>query len=266
MSEDKQGVVIYNSMYKQFMRLAKRDQTVAFEYIKALLQYGFEGIEPDEDSDVMLYGFDTDKISIDNAAVRYLKAQENGAKGGRPSKQVSKAELDNKYAELKTWAAVAKYYGVSDRTIRLWREPEKTGKNLPEKTSGQFPETEETGKNHDIYIDIDIEKDTDIETESDWPQEGWMRAGQNRAKTIGQNIDKTQNQEEKEKEKPAATYSLSPERITYLENRFCCDGADNEQDHYWLPSDETAALSELSRLGLTNEEARYVMEEIVEKI
>lgn len=126
-----------------------------------------------------------------------------------------------------------------DRTIRLWRESEKTGKNPPEKISGQFPETEETGKNHDIYIDIDIEKDTDIAIESELPQEGWMRVGQNRVKTIGQNIDKTQNQEEKEKEKEksAATYFLSPERITYLENRFCCDGADREQDHYWLPSD-----------------------------
>ena len=38
---------------------------------------------------------------------------------------------------------------------------EETGKNLPEKTSGKFPEPEKTGRNQDI--DIDIEKDIEKE-------------------------------------------------------------------------------------------------------
>ena len=122
MSEEKSisanAIVIYQSMYKQFLRLSKKNPEMAIEYITALLKYGFEGIEPDEDSDVMMYGFDADKIALDNAAVRYLKAQENGAKGGRPTKRPPAAELQQKYEELRTWAAVATYYGVNERTVR----------------------------------------------------------------------------------------------------------------------------------------------------
>ena len=127
-------------------------------------------------------------------------------------------------------------------------------------------------QNHDIYIDI--EKDIDIETEKELPQEGVSKPYQNSVSELYQKGIKYQNQEEKEKEKeeekkekeqPAAGYFLSPEQIPYLENRFCSDGADNEQSHYWLPSDERAALSELARLGFTKEEARYVVREIMGK-
>lgn len=174
MSEEKNtsanAIVIYQSMYKQFLRLSKKNPEMAIEYITALLKYGFEGIEPDEDSDVMMYGFDADKIALDNAAVRYLKAQENGAKGGRPTKRPPAAELQQKYEELRTWAAVATYYGVTERTIRNWREvdengqcpaPEETGKNRAEKTSGTLPEAEKTGGNLDIDIEIETEKEKD---------------------------------------------------------------------------------------------------------
>lgn len=185
MSEEKStsanAIVIYQSMYKQFLRLSKKNPEMAIEYITALLKYGFEGIEPDEDSDVMMYGFDADKIALDNAAVRYLKAQENGAKGGRPTKRPPAAELQQKYEELRTWAAVATYYGVTERTIRNWREvnengqcpaPEETGKNRAEETSGTLPEAEKTGGNLDI--DIDIEKDIETETEKEQdPLDKW---------------------------------------------------------------------------------------------
>ena len=67
MSEEKNtsanAIVIYQSMYKQFLQLSKKNPEMAIEYITALLKYGFEGIEPDEDSDVMMYGFDADKAS-----------------------------------------------------------------------------------------------------------------------------------------------------------------------------------------------------------
>lgn len=167
MSEEKNtsanAIVIYQSMYKQFLRLSKKNPEMAIEYITALLKYGFEGIEPDEDSDVMMYGFDADKIALDNAAVRYLKAQENGAKGGRPTKRPPAAELQQKYVELRTWAAVATYYGVNERTVRRWCEADKTRQNLPDKMSGQCPDADKTGQNLDI--DIEIEKDIETETE-----------------------------------------------------------------------------------------------------
>ena len=170
MSEEKSATVIYQSMYKQFLRLSKKNPEMAMEYITALLKYGFEGIEPNEDSDVMLYGFDADKIALDNAAVRYLKTQENGAKGGRPTKRPPAAELQQKYEELKTWAAVAKYYEVNERTVRRWCEADKTGQNHPDKTSGQCPEADKTGQN--LEKEIEIEKDIETEKEQG-PLDKW---------------------------------------------------------------------------------------------
>ena len=174
MNEEKSAnaIVIYQSMYKQFLRLSKKNPEMAIEYITALLQYGFEGIEPDEDSDVMMYGFDADKIALDNAAVRYLKAQENGAKGGRPTKRPPAAELQQKYEELKTWAAVAKYYGVTERTTRNWREAEETGKNRAEETSGTLPEAEKTGGNLEKEIELEKDIETAKEKEQD-PLDKW---------------------------------------------------------------------------------------------
>ena len=64
MNEEKNAIVIYSSMYKQFMRLLKKNPEMGAEYIKALLQYGFEGIEPDEDSDVWIFGFEADNIKM----------------------------------------------------------------------------------------------------------------------------------------------------------------------------------------------------------
>ena len=174
MNEEKSAnaIVIYQSMYKQFLRLSKKNPEMAIEYITALLQYGFEGIEPDEDSDVMMYGFDADKIALDNAAVRYLKAQENGAKGGRPTKRPPAAELQQKYEELRTWAAVAMYYGVNERTVRRWCAADKTGQNLPDKMSGQCPDMDKTGGN--LEKEIEIEKDIETETEKEQdPLDKW---------------------------------------------------------------------------------------------
>lgn len=178
MSEEKSAsanaIVICQSMYKQFLRLSKKNPEMAIEYITALLKYGFEGIEPDEDSDVMMYGFDADKIALDNAAVRYLKAQENGAKGGRPTKRPPAAELQQKYEELRTWAAVATYYGVNERTVRRWCEADKTGQNLPDKMSGQSPDADKTGQNLDIEIEIEKDIETETEKEKD-PLDKWDR-------------------------------------------------------------------------------------------
>lgn len=218
MSEEKNAIVIYSSMYKQFIRLMKRNTDAAFEYITAILEYGFEGIEPDEDSDVMLYGFEADKIALDNASVRYLKAQENGAKGGRPSKCPPYEELLQKYDELKTWAAVAKYYGVSDRTLQRWRGHDKTRQNqtkLSDKTVGQMSGHDKTRQNLEKEIEIDKEKE------------------------------------------------LTTERIAYLKSRFLEDGADLEQDRYWLSDDKQKAFNELIEMGFNSKEANYVIDRIL---
>lgn len=166
--EPKEGVVIYKTMYQQYKRLLKYNEQSAAVYINALLEYAFEGIEPDEDSEVWLFGFDGAKTAIDNASVRYLKAKENGATGGRKRIDIDIDELEEKYRELKTWAAVAKYYGVTDKTIRRIREDNQNGKNGK---NGYFPFPENgkngrNGKNLNININInnDIEENN-IQTE-----------------------------------------------------------------------------------------------------
>ena len=128
--EPKEGIVIYKTMYQQYKRLLKYNEQSAAAYINSLLEYAFEGIEPDENSEVWLFGFDGAKTAIDNASVRYLKAKENGSTGGRKRVDIDIDELEEKHRELKTWAAVAKYYGVSEKTIqRRLKESGQNGQN-----------------------------------------------------------------------------------------------------------------------------------------
>ena len=183
MSEEKStsanAIVIYQSMYKQFLRLLKKNPEMAIEYITALLKYGFEGIEPDEDSDVMMYGFDADKIALDNAAVRYLKAQENGTKGGRPSTKITAAMAYEKYEQLHNWDAVAKYFGTSRRTLERIRQTDKASGapcDKSDKTScDRCDKTDATDATNatnatmrqNLDIEIEIEKDIETETEKE---------------------------------------------------------------------------------------------------
>lgn len=185
MSEEKNtsanAIVIYQSMYKQFLRLSKKNPEMAIEYITALLKYGFEGIEPDEDSDVMMYGFDADKIALDNAAVRYLKAQENGAKGGRPSTKITAAMAYEKYEQLHNWDAVAKYFGTSRRTLERIRQADKASGapcDKSDKTScDRCDKTDATDASNTTNatmrqnLDIEIEIEKDIETEKEKEQD-----------------------------------------------------------------------------------------------
>ena len=159
--ENKDSMVMYGSVYLQFQRLiSKGKQEEALAYIKAILEYGFEGVMPDEDDNVWLYGFDSNIIAIDNAAVRYAKAQENGSKGGRPKINLNKEEVMEKKAELKTWGAVAKYYGVTERTLYSYRKEweseklEKTEIGNQKKLSSDFPENFRNGKNLNVNVNV----------------------------------------------------------------------------------------------------------------
>ena len=130
-----ESFVLYESVYKQFEILKKRKPAVATDFIEAIMEYGLYGVVPDEESDVWLYGFEQSITSIQRAKDRYIAAVENGSKGGRPSKNLNKEEVLQKKEELKTWKAVAKFYNISEDTLRklrnAWKteEPEKP-KNL----------------------------------------------------------------------------------------------------------------------------------------
>lgn len=108
--------ILYESVYKTAAKLAKRDEKKAWDYIKAVMEYGLYGIEPDEDDDVWLYGLDSSFASIGAAQKRYDKAIENGKKGGRPQKCTVEQAVAAKAQGL-TNKEIAEKYGCSERTI-----------------------------------------------------------------------------------------------------------------------------------------------------
>ena len=117
-----ESFVLYESVYKQFEILKKRKPAVVTDFIEAIMEYGLYGVIPDEESDVWLYGFEQSITSIQRAKDRYIAAVENGSKGGRPSKNLNKEEVLQKKEELKTWKAVAKFYGIDEDTLRKIRK------------------------------------------------------------------------------------------------------------------------------------------------
>ena len=142
-----ESFVLYESVYKQFEILKKRKPEVATDFIEAIMEFGLYGVIPDEESDIWLYGFEQAITSIERAKTRYTASIENGKKGGRPSKNLDQDEVLAKKAELKTWKAVASFYGISEDTLRKIRaswgtvEPEKP-KNLNDNDNDNVNENE----------------------------------------------------------------------------------------------------------------------------
>ncbi len=123
-----ESFVLYESVYKQFEILKKRKPDAATDFIEAIMEYGLYGVVPDEESDVWLYGFEQSITSIQRAKDRYAAAVENGSKGGRPSKNLNKEDVLQKKEELRTWKAVAKFYGIDEDTLRKIRKSWETEK------------------------------------------------------------------------------------------------------------------------------------------
>ena len=153
-----ESFVLYESVYKQFEILKKRKPAVATDFIEAIMEYGLYGVVPDEESDVWLYGFEQSITSIQRAKDRYIASVENGRKGGRPPKNLDKDEVLQKKEELKTWKAVAKFYNISEDTLRklrnIWKteEPEKP-KNLNDNVNDNVNEKENEKKDFSYLYD-----------------------------------------------------------------------------------------------------------------
>ena len=147
-----ESFVLYESVYKQFEILKKRKPEVATDFIEAIMEFGLYGVIPDEESDIWLYGFEQAITSIERAKTRYTASIENGKKGGRPSKNLDQDEVLAKKAELKTWKAVASFYGISEDTLRKIRaswgtvEPEKP-KNLNDNVNDNVNENDNDNDN-----------------------------------------------------------------------------------------------------------------------
>ena len=162
-----ESFVLYESVYKQFEILKKRKPEVATDFIEAIMEFGLYGVIPDEESDIWLYGFEQAITSIERAKTRYTASIENGKKGGRPSKNLDQDEVLAKKAELKTWKAVASFYGISEDTLRKIRaswgtvEPEKPknlNDNVNENVNDNENENENENDNENVKVSAEGQK------------------------------------------------------------------------------------------------------------
>ncbi len=138
--------ILYESVYKTAARLEKRDKEKAWDYIKAVMEYGLYGIEPDEDDDVWLYGLEGDFTSIGAAQKRYDKAIENGKKGGRPQKCTVEQVVAAKAQGL-TNKEIAEMYKCSERTIENKLREARLKESSYEKTEISEISSENLNKN-----------------------------------------------------------------------------------------------------------------------
>ena len=111
----KESFVFYRSFWKVFSSMPPEDvQTL----LNALCSYALDGEDPE--LPYPMSGFFVQmKANVDAAGKRYDKAVEDGRKGGRPRVWVNRDVAEAKYADLKSWDAVADALGVDRST--LWR-------------------------------------------------------------------------------------------------------------------------------------------------
>ena len=168
---NKESFVFYESVAKQGDRLAdKLGKEVAFDFYKAVIDFGLYGVLPDEDSNVWLYGFEQTITSISAAKDRYTAAVENGKKGGRP-----KTVDEDKVLELKqegmTNKQVAEALGCSVSAIeKINAENRKNQKNQknqknPEITVIENQENRKNQKNLNDNVNVNV-NDNENENEN----------------------------------------------------------------------------------------------------
>lgn len=128
--------VMYRSYYNTYLKIKERNPQEAFEYIDAILNYGFIGDVPDEDSPVWMYGLDTTFSTIDASISRYTKAENSN--GGRPRIAVTAEQIYEQMALFNTWKEVAAALSIDEDTLRKLRNQY----NILEKSPKNYRKTE----------------------------------------------------------------------------------------------------------------------------
>ena len=106
--EYKNSFVCYESVYRQFERLARRGkQQEANSFIDAVMRYGLYGEKPNEDSEIWDFGFDGIIATISSAKEKYQKKF-----------NISKEELSALLNSGRTQQQIADYYGCSVDTVQ----------------------------------------------------------------------------------------------------------------------------------------------------
>lgn len=135
--------VMYRSYYNTYLKIKERNPQEAFEYIDAILNYGFIGDVPDEDSPVWMYGLDTTFSTIDASISRYERAENNN--GGRPRNTTTAEQIYEQMALYNTWKEVASALNIDEDTLRKLRNHY----NITERSPKNYRKTEK--QNHDSF-------------------------------------------------------------------------------------------------------------------
>lgn len=79
--------VLYGSAFENLLNIEKFfGAEKAWAFAKAIMQFGFDGEMPDENSELWAYGLSETITSIRAAKDKHNASVENGKKGGRPRK------------------------------------------------------------------------------------------------------------------------------------------------------------------------------------
>ena len=117
-----ESFVLYESVYKHIQTLSNRvSETTALHYINCIMEFGLYGVEPPDDDEVWIYGFEQAMTSIYSAKERYNKSKENGRKGGAPERFSVDQVVELKEQGL-TNKEVANILGCSPKTEYLKQE------------------------------------------------------------------------------------------------------------------------------------------------
>ena len=168
---NKESFVFYESVAKQGDRLAdKLGKEVAFDFYKAVIDFGLYGVLPDEDSNVWLYGFEQTITSISAAKDRYNAAVENGKKGGRPKTvdadkvlELKQEGMTNKQVAERLGCSVSSIEKINAENRKNQKNPEitvienqgvrKNGQGCPQTRIGESAKTDSGVRKNDREID-----------------------------------------------------------------------------------------------------------------
>lgn len=113
-----ESFVLYESVFRAYQRLYKRDKARAADYMHAVCEFGIDGVVPDDEDEVWLYGLDGAIASISAAKDRRSKNIEDGKKGGAAKKDIDMDKAIQMKEQGMSYEAIAKEFGVSKSTIQ----------------------------------------------------------------------------------------------------------------------------------------------------
>ena len=151
-----ESFVLYESVYKQASILEKRlGKEVAYDFIKAIMEFGLYGVVPEEDDIVWLYGFEQSITSIGAAKDRYNASIENGKKGGRPQTidrekviELHNKKYTNKQIAQQMGCSVSSVEKITATNRKNQKKPnENVNENVNENENNEFLRLQATAKN-----------------------------------------------------------------------------------------------------------------------